>query len=57
MVFRLLLADGRVNEPHGQLQICGVGWDVITFVEHERMFDATQQLGLGGVGCDNIRCT
>ena len=35
----------------------GVGWDVITFVAHEHMFDATQQLGLGGVGCDNIRCT
>ena len=32
----------------------GVGWDVLTFVAHEHMFDATQQLGLGwgGVGWD-----
>ena len=37
----------------------GVGWDVLTFVAHEHMFDATQQLGLGwgGMGCVNIRCT
>ena len=25
----------------------GMGWDVLTFVAHEHMFDATQQLGLG----------
>ena len=40
----------------------GVGWDVltfITFVAHEHMFDATQQLGLGwgGMVCVNIGCT
>ena len=37
----------------------GVGWDVLTFVAHEHMFDATQQLGLGwgGMGCVNICCT
>ena len=37
----------------------GVGWDALTFVAHEHMFDATQQLGLGwgGMGCVNIRCT
>ena len=23
----------------------GVGWDLLTFVAHEHMFDATQQLG------------
>ena len=28
----------------------GVGWDVLTFVAHEHMFDATQQLGLGWDG-------
>ena len=35
----------------------GVGWDVLTFVAHEHMFDATQRLGLGwgGMGCVNIR--
>ena len=30
---------------------------MLTFVAHEHMFDATQQLGLGwgGMGCVNIR--
>ena len=37
-----------------------MGLDVKTFIAHEHMFDATQQLrlGWGGMGCDNsIPCT
>ena len=35
----------------------GVGWGVRTSVALVHMFDATQHMGWGGVGCKNIRCT
>ena len=31
-------------------------WDVKTFVAREHMVDATQHMGLGGVGRENVRC-
>ena len=49
----------RACHVHCHAGLGGVGWDALTFVAHEHMFDATQQLGLGwgGMGCVNIRCT
>ena len=32
--------------PNHIFGVGGAGWDVMTFVAHEHMFDATQQLGL-----------